>query len=101
MNKRNFVREIRANLTALGVGKGERMELNETVSTQKITIGDRVINNEIRVKSVSNSGVFLEWYSNGVRQGYSGEYPYNNKNVDEMTAFNIARILSRRIQAIA
>ena len=97
--KQDFIKEIRQHLKALGVRKGERLEINETVSRQRVTMGEKVYNNEIRVKSVTSSGVFLEWYTNGERRDYSGEYPYNNVNVDYMTAFNISRILAKRTEA--
>ena len=101
MTKQDFIKEIRQHLKALGVRKGERLEIHETVSRQRVTMGEKVYNNEIRVKSVTSTGAFLEWYTNGERRDYSGEYPYNNVNVDYMTAHNIACILLQRIKATA
>lgn len=101
ITKQDFIKEIRQHLKALGVRKGERLEINEIVSRQRITIGEKVYNNEIRVKSVSSTGVFLEWYTNGERRDYSGEYPYNNVNVGYMTVFKISRILAKRTEAAA
>ena len=101
MKKQDFVKEIRQHLKSLGVRQGERLEINETVSRQRVTMGEKTYNKEIRVKSVTSTDVFLEWYTNGEREDYSGEYPYNNVNVDYMVAHNIARILLQRIKATA
>lgn len=101
VTKQDFIKEIRQHLKALGVRKGERLEINKTVARQRVTMGEKVYNNEIRVKSVTSTGAFLEWYTNGERRDYSGEYPYNNVNVDDMTAFNISRILAKRTGAAA
>lgn len=59
ITKQDFIKEIRQHLKALGVRKGERLEINETVSRQRVTMGEKVYNNEIRVKSVTSTGVFL------------------------------------------
>ena len=98
VTKREFVGEIRQHLASLNVKKGESLEMDVTVSHQKITCKDKVYITETRVKKVSHGRITIEWYTNGERKEYSGEYPYSDKNVSYGVVMNVAAILWQKVK---
>lgn len=93
VTKADYIKDIRKYLNALNVRKGDSLELNKLVSHQKVTIGDKVLDNEIYVKKVSPDSISIEWYTNGKLCDYSGDYRYNDKNVNYGVVMNVASIL--------
>ena len=99
VTKSELVKEIRHHLNLLGVGNGERLELNKLVSTQKVIIGEEVWNLETIVKGISPRRIVIEWYKNGELRDWSGEYPYNHRNVDYGIVMQVALTLRNKAEA--
>lgn len=97
--KRELVNEIRQHLASINVKKGDSLKLDVTVSHQKITCKEKVYIIETRVKSISHNRITIEWYQNGERKDYSGEYPYSDKNVSYGVVMNVAAILWQKVNA--
>lgn len=100
VTKQDFIKNIRQHLNTLGLSRGERINLNKTVSTRKV-ICNGEHNIEERVIWASRSRVCVEWYWNGVKQDYSGDYPWNNPNANYGICMNTCHILRDMAEKVA